>query len=369
MFMPPPCPSPILTASSDSDQTAALADIVAAATARGEAVRIFGGGSKDFLGRSPVGRPLAISAHRGVISYEPSELVITARAGTPIIEIEALLAARGQFLAFEPPVFDAASTLGGVVAAGLSGPRRPFAGGVRDSVLGVTVMNGQGQALRFGGTVFKNVAGFDGFRLMAGAMGCLGVLLDVSLRVAPIPAAETSLSFETEWPTSRAWLVGLLRRPLPITAVAHDGRCLHIRLGGARAGVAAAAAELGGAPSPDGFWSDVRHMRRPVLSAPRLWRLSIPRTADIEPANLAAGGTWFVDWAGGQIWLETEAPAHRLRQAATAVGGHATLFRGAGPAEAVFTPLPAPMMALHQRLKAAFDPAGIFNPGRLYEGL
>jgi glycolate oxidase FAD binding subunit len=355
---------PISTAS-DADETGRLAEAVRAASAEGRALRIVGGDTKAFYGRRTAGEPLAVAGHRGVIAYEPSELVITARAGTPIAEIDALLAAERQKLAFEPPILGPASTLGGVIAAGFSGPARPFAGAVRDAVLGVTVLNGKGEALRLGGTVFKNVAGFDGFRLMAGALGCLGVLLDVSLRVAPAAAAEASLSLETPWPGAQALLTNLMRRPLPLSGAAHDGGRLHLRFSGPAASVAAAAAEIGGEATPAGFWDDLRHRRLPLLAIPRLWRLAIPRTAPLDEPP----GPWLRDWAGGEIWLAGEAPAAAVRAFAEAAGGHATLYRGAGPEEAVFTPLPAPLLALHRRLKAAFDPAGVFNPGRMYEGL
>ena len=336
-----------------------------AAEAARRPLRIVGGGTKDFYGRRVEGDPLLVAGHRGVVSYEPSELVITARAGTPIGEIEALLAEHDQRLAFEPPVFGAASTLGGVVAAGLSGPARPFVGAVRDFILGVTVLDGRGRALRLGGTVFKNVAGFDGFRPMAGALGCLGVLLDVSVRVTPRPRAEVCLSFEEDWPAARRRLTAILRRPLPVSGAGHDGERLHLRLSGAEGAVAEAAAELAGDEAEPTFWDDVRHLRLPLLASPRLWRLSVPPLA--EPAGLE--GSWFRDWGGAQVWLATDAPAPRVRSIAAAVGGHATLFRGARADEEVFTPLPAPLLNLHRRLKAAFDPVGVFNPGRMYEGL
>jgi glycolate oxidase FAD binding subunit len=342
-----------------------LAEQVRAASAARTPLRIVGGDTKAFLGRPVAGELLDVSGHRGVVDYEPSELVITARAGTPILEIEALLAQRGQRLAFEPPVLGPASTLGGVVAAGFAGPWRPFAGAVRDSVLGVTVLNGKGEALRLGGTVFKNVAGFDGFRLMAGALGCLGVLLDVSLRVAPIPAAEISRSFDLTWPDAQARLTSLMRRPLPLSGAAHDGEHLHLRFSGPVGAVEEAAAELGGEPTPAHFWEDLRHRRTGVLAAPRLWRLSVPRTAQLAGLPGAA----MRDWAGAEIWLASSAPVGRLRRLAADAGGHATLYRGAAPGEEVFTPLPGPLLALHQRLKAAFDPAGVFNPGRMYEDL
>jgi glycolate oxidase FAD binding subunit len=343
----------------------ALAERVRAASAARTPLRIVGGDTKAFHGRSFAGERLDISGHRGVVDYEPSELVITARAGTPIREIEALLAQRGQRLAFEPPVLGPASTLGGVVAAGFAGPRRPFAGAVRDSVLGVTVLNGKGEALRFGGTVFKNVAGFDGFRLMVGALGCLGVLLEASLRVAPIPAAELSRSFELPWPIAQARLTALMRLPLPLSGAAHDGERLHVRFSGPTEAVRAAANDLGGEETPASFWEDLRHRRLGPLTAPRLWRLAVSRTAHVDDLP----GPAIRDWAGGEIWLASDAPADRIRPLAAAAGGHATLYRGAAPGEEVFTPLPPALLALHKRLKAAFDPSGVFNPGRMYEGL
>ncbi|MDB5481252.1 MAG: hypothetical protein JWO83_2305 [Caulobacteraceae bacterium] len=336
-----------------------------AASAARTPLRIVGGDTKAFYGRAVGGERLDVSGYAGVVDYEPSELVITTRAGTRIKEIEALLARQNQRLAFEPPVLGSDSTLGGVVAAGLAGPRRPFAGAVRDSVLGVTVLGGKGEALRFGGTVFKNVAGFDGFRLMAGALGCLGVLLEVSLRVAPIPASELSRSFDLSWPAAQAWITTLMRRPLPLSGVAHDGERLHLRLSGPSAAVAAAAAEFGGEETPAVFWEDLRHRRTGSLGAPRLWRLSVPRTAALNDLP----GPAIRDWGGAEIWLDSDAPAERIRTFAAEAGGHATLYRGAGPGEAVFSPLPPGLFALHKRLKAAFDPAGVFNPGRMYEGL
>ena len=356
---------PTSTASDTADLSESLAQSVRAASADRRPLRIVGGDTKAFYGRAVSGERLDLAGHRGVIAYEPSELVITARAGTPIIDIECLLADHGQILAFEPPMLGAASTLGGVVASGFAGPRRPFAGGVRDSVLGVTVLNGKGEALRLGGTVFKNVAGFDGFRLMAGALGSLGVLLDVSIRVAPVAAAEISRSFDIDWSKAQAFITGLMRRPQPLSGAAHDGTRLHVRLSGAEGAVAAAAAEIGGQSTPETFWRDLRDRRLVPLTAARLWRLSVPRTAII--ADLP--GRWLRDWGGAEIWLESDASSDTIRDLAAAAGGHATIYRGAEHTEAVFSPLPDGLFALHRRLKAAFDPAGVFNPGRLYEGL
>jgi len=356
---------PISTASDLAAPARVLAERVREASAARRPLRIVGGDTKAFFGRATDGERLEVAGHRGVTDYEPSELVITARAGTPILEIEALLAQNGQMLAFEPPVLGAASTLGGVVASGLAGPRRPFAGAVRDSVLGVTVLNGRGEALRLGGTVFKNVAGFDGFRLMAGALGCLGVLLEVSIRVAPTPAAERLLSFDLDWPRARRLIGDLMRRPTPLSGAAHDGGRLHLRLSGAVGAVATAAAEIGGEAGDGDFWFDLRHRRLSMLTEPRLWRLSVGRTASLPDLP----GQWLRDWAGAEIWLTSEARPEQIRRLAADAGGHATLYRGARPGEAVFAPLSDGLMALHRRLKEAFDPAGVFNPGRMYEGL
>ena len=351
--------------STGSDCTLDLAAAVREAAGARRPLTIKGLGSKAFFGRPIHGIDLDLSEHCGVIDYEPSELVITARAGARLAEIEVLLAEHGQMLAFEPPDFAGGGTVGGMVAAGLSGPRRPFAGAVRDFVLGVRILDGRGQALRFGGTVFKNVAGFDAFRLMAGALGCLGVLLDVSLRVAPRPEHEASISFEEDWAAANARLANLLGAPTPLSGAFHDGERLHLRLSGAENAVLRTATRLGGDPSPAGFWEDVRHMRLPFFRAARLWRLSLPRTAEL--ADLP--GEQRIDWAGGQRWLVTPAPAEAVREAARNAGGHASLFRGAEAGEEVFEPLPAPLFALHRRVKRALDPAGIFNPGRMYEGL
>jgi glycolate oxidase FAD binding subunit len=350
------------TSTVSEDLTEVLADQVREAAARGAPLKIVGGNSKAFCGRRTEGEILDVSPHRGVIAYEPSELVITARSGTPLSEIEARLAVHGQRLAFEPLNFSEASTLGGVVAAGLAGSRRPFAGAVRDCILGVTVLDGRGRRLRFGGEVFKNVAGFDAFRLMSGAMGRLGVLLDVSLRLTPIPRAMRNLAFEIAWPDARRRLTALLRRALPLSGAIHDGDRLHLRLEGGETAVDEAAADLGGEASPPEFWEDARRMRLGVLAAPRLWRLSVPQASAIDGLE----GRWLMNWAGAERWLVSEAPAAQIRGAARTAGGHATLFRGAIDDEEIFEPLEPSLLALHQRLAAALDPASVLNPGRMY---
>jgi glycolate oxidase FAD binding subunit len=349
-----------------SDQAEALAASIGQAASSKTPLRIVGGDTKAFYGRRTDGAPLSLAVHTGIVDYDPSELVIVARAGTPLAEIEARLDACGQRLAFEPPRFGAASTIGGVVAAGLSGPRRPFAGAVRDCVLGATILDGRGQVLRFGGQVFKNVAGFDGFRLMAGALGGLGVILEVSLRVTPAPRRELAVALECATSVARTRICELMRRPTPLSGAFHDGQRLHLRLAGGDAGVAALAGELGGEDEPPGFWDDVRDLRHPALGgAGPLWRLSLPQTATIPPVGDVVA--W--DWAGSLIWLRSDKPAAEIWDAAAAAGGHATLWRGAKAGDEVFQPLAPAVLALHQRLKAAFDPAGVLNPGRMYGAL
>jgi len=344
----------------------ALADRVRDAAASGTPLRIVGGGTKAFYGRQTQGETLSLADHCGVVEYDPSELVITARAGTLLSEIEAKLEAHGQRLAFEPPRLGAESTIGGVVAAGLSGPRRPFAGAVRDCVLGVKILDGRGEVLRFGGQVFKNVAGFDAFRLMAGALGCLGVILEVSIRVTPKPRREVALALEMGSDAARTRLCELMRRPVPLSGAYHEAGRLHLRLAGGEAGVAAMAEELGGEDEPMAFWDVVRDQRRAGLAGDGpLWRLTLPQTAPIPSCGDAVA--W--DWAGALVWLRSDRAADEIWSAAAAAGGHATLFRGARPGEEVFQPLAPPMLALHQRLKAALDPAGVLNPGRMYGAL
>lgn len=356
-----------------SDLTPTFADRIQDATSKKTPLRFVGGGSKDFYGQSLRGDVLSTQGHRGIVSYEPSELVLTARAGTPISEIEAALAEKGQMLAFEPPQFDADSaTLGGVVAAGLSGPRRATAGAVRDFVLGATILDGRAEVQKFGGQVMKNVAGYDVSRLFAGAMGSLGLLLDLSIKVLPKPVAETTLVLERDQVQALTAMNRWAGLPLPISATCwQDGR-LAVRLSGAHAAVASAQAELGGTllENADAFWAGIRHQRAEFFRLKDnelLWRLSLP---SITPVQTLPGQP-LIEWGGALRWVKA-APdqAGTLRALAEAAGGHATLFKG-GTAEqrqaiGVFHPLPPAMKAVQYKLRRVFDPLGLFNPGRLY---
>ena len=342
-----------------------LQEAVSEAASSARAVRIVGGDSKHFYGREPTGDPLSVSECRGIVNYQPTELVITARAGTPLSELEDSLAQRGQMLGFEPPAFGATATLGGTIACALSGPRRPYLGAARDFVLGVKLLNGKSEILRFGGEVMKNVAGYDLSRLLTGSLGTLGIILEVSLKVLPRPLLERTLCFSLDQAGAIDTVNRWSGRPLPFSASAFDGERLLVRLSGTESGVEAAARELGGEPLESGgvFWSALNEQTLPFFQRPgSLWRLSVPSTAP----PLALPGQWFLEWGGAQRWLRSEAPAVAIREAASAVAGHATLFRGGDRQGDVFQPLPPALLDLHRRLKQGFDPAGIFNPGRLY---
>ena len=354
-----------------------LIDRVRAAQADGTKLAIAGGGSKSFYGEAAAGEPLDVTGLAGISSYEPTELVVTARCGTRLAELEAVLAERGQCLPFEPPHFGPGATVGGMVAAGLSGPSRAAVGAVRDYMLGATLLNGRGEVLSFGGQVMKNVAGYDVSRLLAGSLGTLGVILEVSLKVLPVALATATLRFELGEKEALDRLNAWGGQPLPVNASAWQGGVLHLRLRGARAAVAAACAKLGGECLDDApaaaFWQGLREQtdaffadaRRNAGGGASLWRLSLPQTA----APLGLAGAALHEWGGAQRWLCSDAPAASLREAAAQAGGHATLWFAAGRPERVFTPPVPPLDRIHRQLKRAFDPAGLFNPGRLYPDL
>jgi glycolate oxidase FAD binding subunit len=327
---------------------------------------IRGGGSKDFFGNAPRGDVLETAGHTGIVAYEPTELFITARCGTPLAEIEAALNEKGQCLPFEPPRFAADSTVGGMVAAGLSGPRRASAGSVRDYVLGVKLIDGQARELAFGGQVMKNVAGYDVSRLIAGSLGTLGLITAVSLKVLPQPVAETTLRFEMNQGEALDQLNRWAGQPLPIVASCWENGVLTLRLAGARAAVEAAQLKLGaGETAPDGFWNDLRDQRLSFFAVETLWRLSVPSLAP----RLDLPGEQLIEWGGALRWLSSDAAPETIRAAAAAVGGSATLYRAPPGLKAqvgAFAPLSAPLMTLHRNLKVAFDPQGLFNPGRFY---
>jgi glycolate oxidase FAD binding subunit len=385
-------------------------DRIRAAHAAATPLVIRGGGSKAFYGNPCAGEVLDISGWRGVVDYQPKELVLTARAGTPLSELETLLAQHGQMLACELPHFggcpfpsaDASATagpaaspphpnppphagegandalrapkpvnatLGGGVAAGLSGPRRPYAGAVRDFVLGVRLIDGNGQALRFGGQVIKNVAGYDVSRLMAGSLGTLGLLTEISLKVLPRPAAEITLQFESGEADAIRRMNQWAGQPLPLSATSWHAGLLTVRLSGAASAVRAAQTRLGGETlaHADEFWLRLRDHRaaffdpRPASSPQRLWRLAVnPATPPLQ-----LGDAQGIEWGGAVRWLISDLPAAALFEAAKSCGGHATQFCGMPQANGVFAPLTPALLTLHRNLKQRFDPQGIFNRGRL----
>jgi len=352
-----------------TDQTTELRERLLAAAGSRDPLLIQGSGSKAFLGRTTTGKPLDVTGHRGILNYQPKELVVTARCGTPLTEIEEALTAEGQHLPFEPPHFGPGATIGGAIATGLSGPARPYSGAARDLVLGVRVLTGKGQVLRFGGEVMKNVAGYDISRLMTGAMGTLGVLLDVSVKVMPCPAAQRTLVQENSAARAIEQMNTWAGKPLPITATCFDGKRLYVRLAGTETAVTRFASEVGGEPvdAAQDIWdSRLREQQHSFFAGDMpLWRLSVPQPA--PPVDLP--GRQLIEWGGAQRWLRSDAAAESIREAVTRIGGHATLFRGGDHSMQVFHPLPPALLSLHQRLKQAFDPEGLLNPGRLYAEL
>ena len=354
-----------------------LVDRVRGAAAAGTALEIRGGGTKAFYGNAPRGELLDVRELAGITCYEPTELFVTVLAGTPLAELEAVLAQRGQCLPFEPPRFSAGGTVGGMVAAGLAGPARAGVGPLRDFLLGVSVLNGAAQALTFGGQVMKNVAGYDVSRVFAGALGILGVLCEVSLKVMPRSPAGRTLCFDMDEAPALGQLHRWAGRPLPLSASAWQSGRLHVRLEGAQAAVASARQLLGGeeldAATANAWWAEVRDQRHEFFRMTQsdldggecLWRLSVPDTTP----PLALPGRQFIEWGGAQRWIRGNASAGEMRDAAARVGGHATLFRAADKAAGAFAPVGEPLMNIHKRLKHSFDPAGLFNPGRLYPEL
>ncbi|GAB3387928.1 glycolate oxidase subunit GlcE [Azotobacter armeniacus] len=349
---------------SSLDASAELLEQVNQAIAARTQLRIRGGDSKAFLGHAVAGEPLDTRRHRGIVSYDPTELVVTVRAGTPLAELEQALAEQGQLLACEAPHFGTA-TVGGMVAAGLSGPRRPWAGAVRDFVLGTRLITGHGKHLHFGGEVMKNVAGYDLSRLLAGSFGCLGVITEVSLKVLPRPRACASLRLAMNVGRALTRLAEWGQQPIPLSAACHDGEALYLRLEGSEGSLAVVRQRLGGEVLDDGFWDDLCERRLAFFADPRpLWRLSLPNAV----LPLALPGTQLIDWGGAQRWLKSDAGADEIRAIAAEVRGHASCH-SAGVCDSPFHPLPAPLMRYHRQLKAQLDPQGIFNPGRLYAEL
>ncbi|MDH4286940.1 MAG: glycolate oxidase subunit GlcE, partial [Gallionella sp.] len=351
-----------------SDISNELQQQVLDALQNGIPLAIAGSGSKSFLGHTRHDMQLDVSGHRGIVEYDPRELVLTARSGTTLKEIEAALAAANQMLAFEPPHFGEAATLGGTIACGLSGPRRPHSGSARDFVLGCKLLNGRGEIMSFGGQVMKNVAGYDVSRLMAGAQGTLGVLLEVSLKVLPRPAASITVARECSPAEAIESMSALLSKPLPVDATCYHGNHCYVRISGSAQAVKEARTRVPGDVLPDAekFWLALREHQLPFFHHPihnekaALYRIMVkPAT---PPLNIE--GTWLLDWGGAQRWLYSNEDLASIRHRVELAGGHVTVFRGGKQSDKRFQPLPESLLTIHRRLKASFDPKNIFNRGK-----
>ena len=343
-----------------------LCDQIIGARKSGQPLTIRGRGSKNFFGRKATGNVISMQPCAGVISYEPTELVITAYAGTRLQEIDHVLAEQGQMLPFEPPYFGNDATLGGMLACGLSGPRRPYAGSVRDYVLGIKCLTGKGEILTFGGQVMKNVAGYDVSRLMTGTLGTLGIILEASVKVLPKPEYEITLSAKTDFDTALKNMNTWAGKPLSLSAACYDNGQLKIRLSGKKTAVASAQKILAMDKSESGldYWNRLREHQLDFFqdNSKPLWRLSVPSNID----TMDLQGEWLIDWGGAQRWLKTDESMEKIRKATQQAGGHATLFRGGDRDGEIFHPLLPALMQLHRRLKQVFDPDGIINKGRMY---
>ncbi|HEY5102940.1 MAG TPA: glycolate oxidase subunit GlcE [Steroidobacteraceae bacterium] len=352
----------------ERDTTAELTERVRSAAGTRTALAICGSGSKGFYGRAQRGEPLVLTAHAGVIDYDPQELVLTARTGTRLRDLETLLAEAGQYLPFEPPHFGPAATLGGTIACGLAGPARASAGPVRDFVLGARVLTGAAEVLSFGGRVMKNVAGYDVTRLMVGACGTLGVLLEVSLKVLPRAAQQLTLMYDFDAAQATARMNDWAMTALPISATTWVAGQLYARLHGSEAALVEARRRMGGEelPQAQSFWYSIKEQTHLFFDDTQpLWRMSVPA----ETAPLEAPGRTLIEWTGAQRWVVPADETADLHAVAARVGGFATRFRARHDGAEVFAPLPAALMQVHRELKKTFDPQAILNPGRLYADL
>lgn len=347
----------------ENDNSQALLDQVNQAIGDKQPLAIQGSNSKAFLGRRVAAQVLDMRSHTGIVNYDPTELVVTARAGTPLTDIEAALESAGQMLPCEPPHFGEAATWGGMVACGLAGPRRPWSGSVRDFVLGTRIITGTGKHLRFGGEVMKNVAGYDLSRLMAGSYGCLGVLTEISMKVLPKPRATCSLRLEISLQQAMNDIAQWQQQPLPISGLCYYENALWVRLEGGEGSVKAASDRFGGEKIDDTFWLQLREQQMPFFAKPAaLWRISLP----IDAPAIEFPGELLIDWGGALRWLKTDADQRLIHQMAKEAGGHATRF---SEGDGGFAPLDAPLLRYHQQLKMQLDPCGVFNPGRMYAEL
>ena len=354
----------------NNDVTEHLQQQVKNAISSREPLYIHGGNSKSFYGNKVDAKPLDISQHTGVVSYEPTELCITVRAGTRLSEIETLLSEHQQILPFEPPMYSENTTIGGAIATGISGPRRAYTGSVRDAILGVQIINGDGDIVNFGGQVMKNVAGYDLSRLMVRSQGTLGVILNVSLRLLPKPTHDISLGFEASATEAIEYFQNLRVQQLPITATAWHDNQAYIRLSASEAITQNSQKKLGleKLNTSGQIWQEIRDHKHTFFNNfdKPLWRLSLSPAA----GNLSnIDDQQLIEWGGAQRWLSSNAPANIVQGLISKQGGHATLFRSNVPDTQIFPVLEPVLLTLHKRLKNKMDPHGIFNPNRIYQGL
>jgi len=347
-----------------ADHTDALCDAVREAVARRSPLRITGAGSKTgFFGRDVDAAPLDVGGHRGITDYQPDELVISARAGTPVAEMNAALAERGQILPAECPLFGGNATLGGSVACNASGPGRPWRGALRDAILGIQFINGRGELLRYGGSVMKNVAGYDVSRLHAGAQGTLGLLTEVTLRVLPRPASEITLAYSVDCHAAIERMLSISAVPEPISGACWNSGTLFLRLSGSESALSDFRRRRGGdavQEAPPWDWLDTLSTAPFSGDAP-LWRLSLAPGSGVTTPSPDV-----VDWGGAQRFYAGEQDATAMHAAAALAGGRAQLWRGGDRRSEVNGPAAEAAQTAQRRLKAALDPFGVFNPGRVF---
>ncbi len=342
-----------------------LQEQVRVAISEARPLRIVGGNSKRHLGREPTGQPINVGNYTGVVEYQPTELVITIRAGTPVLDLQNILAEQDQSLACDPPKFDGKATVGGSLACNQSGPARPWHGSIRDHVLGIRLINGKGEHLQFGGQVMKNVAGYDVSRLQAGAMGSFGLITEVSLKVVPRPEASITVRRSVGADDAIRIMNEIGRSPAPLTGACWYNGSLYLRLSGPPAVIEAAASEVGGETHVEGsdFWTALREQELPFFDAsPDLWRFSV-RSNSAHPKSQE---NWLINWGGAERWLEGGHDREELERIASGFGGEVCRIRGGDRLAERLPSVSKSKRALLIKLKQAFDPAGVFNPGRLY---
>ena len=359
-----------------TDQSKELQQQIETAFENKTACRIVGADSKYFLGNASEGEIVSTKNHTGVISYDASELVITVRSGTSLKEINNILSENNQSLAFEPPAFSNDATIGGTIACNLSGPARPYTGAARDFVLGTRIINGKGEDCRFGGQVMKNVAGYDASRLMAGAYGTLGVILDVSLKVLPVAQTETTIKIEQPVNTAIQTINKLSAKNLPISASCYFDNHLYIRLNSSEQNTRAVSKnicqQITGSEISNSkeFWHNIREQEHDFFKTEKsIARISLPSTCQDLQFDGDFSGEQLIEWGGALRWLKSDLDIDQIRDAVKELGGHVTAYKNFTAETEFFQPLDAGLKTLHQRLKQGFDPAGILNPHRLYKEL